>query len=352
MSDFWDFFSLEWLSLFWFYPSTLLGYNWANPAYLYLFITIPFFFVFRVILNWKSRHQVEVSYTSFQSYRSLITWLRFLPDLLTISMLLCIIIAIARPQKADEFIEQSAEGIDILLTLDISKSMLLEDFLPNRLEASKQVAIDFVKGRKYDRIGLVVFSGEAYSLSPLTTDYQLLTKSISQINTKMIPEDETAIGSALGVSTNRIRESITKSKVIILISDGDNTAGSLDPLTAAQLAAYYGIKIYTILVGREGSVPLPGPGGRYRKRYIKNTIDESTLKDIAKIGEGEFYRAANNSSLIEVFSKIDALEKTQIKETHFQTTKDYYTVYLNWGIVFFLIWIILKSTFISNILED
>ncbi|MDX2301164.1 MAG: VWA domain-containing protein [Microscillaceae bacterium] len=350
MSEIWNTFSWDWLALSWFYPSTFLEYSWANPSYLYLIAAIPLFFVFRALFNWKSRHKIEVSYPYIKSYDHLIVWLRFLPDTLMVFYLICIIIALARPQRADELVEQTSEGIDILLTLDISESMLLEDFLPNRLEASKKVAIDFLKGRKYDRIGLVIFSGDAYSLAPLTTDYQLLTESIAQIATPMIPEGGTAIGSALGVATNRFRESASKTKVIILISDGDNTAGSLDPLTAAQLAAYYGIKIYTIVVGRDGRVPMPGVFPQ--KRFMENTVNESTLREIAKIGEGEFFRASDNATLVEIFQRIDSFEKSEIKENRYQTTRDYYTVYLIWGILIFLCRLFLKSTFISNVLED
>jgi Ca-activated chloride channel family protein len=198
---------------------------------------------------------------------------------------------------------------------------------------------------------VVVFSGDAYSLSPLTADYSLLRTYINSINFDMIQKSGTAIGSALAVATNRMRESQSNSKVMILLSDGDNNAGNLDPITSAQLASAYGIKIYTIGVGKEGRVPY-GKDFFGRTNYVENTLDESTLREIARIGEGKFYRVSNNEALKEVFAIIDQFEKAEIKETRYKDTTDYYPVYLRWAIVFFLIWMLLKSTFINNILQD
>jgi Ca-activated chloride channel family protein len=262
-----------------------------------------------------------------------------------------ICMALARPQRTNEKVEQWTEGIDIMIALDISQSMQIGDFLPNRLEAAKQVARNFIDGRVQDRIGLVVFSGDAFSLSPLTTDYDLLKSYLDEINFEMIENRGTAIGSALAVVTNRMSESETKSKVCILLSDGDNTAGNIDPITAAELAEAYGIKIYTIVVGKEGLVPF-GKDFFGRPNMIENTIDESTMRKIAEIGSGEFFRAADNQALQQVFAKIDQYEKAEIKETRFKDTSDYYFIYLQWGIACFLLWLLLKSTFITNVLQD
>jgi len=258
---------------------------------------------------------------------------------------------LARPQKTNEKVEQWTEGIDIMIALDISQSMQIEDFLPNRLEAAKKVARDFINGRVQDRIGLVVFSGDAFSLSPLTTDYDLLKSYLDEINFEMIENRGTAIGSALAVVTNRMSESETKSKVCVLLSDGDNTAGNIDPITAAELAEAYGIKIYTIVVGKEGLVPF-GKDFFGRPNMIENTIDESTMRKIADIGGGQFFRAADNQALHQVFNKIDQFEKAEIKETRFKDTSDYYFIYLQWGVSFFLLWLLLKSTFVTNVLQD
>jgi Ca-activated chloride channel homolog len=341
----------EWLSLHWFAPNTLWGFEWAHPYDLYFLLLIPFIFLFRRILNWQIRHKIQVAwFPQLLQYRTL-TLLRFVPYILVVCSLICLIIAVARPQKTNIQIEQTSQGIDILMVLDVSESMLLEDFQPNRLESAKQVALDFITGRRYDRIGVVVFSGEAYSLTPLSTDYSLLENSISEISADMIPQSGTAIGSALGIATNRLLESKAKSKVIILISDGDNTAGSLDPLTSAKLAAYFGIKIYTILVGNDGEIAytdrLTGT-----KKFLKNTIDESILRNIAQIGEGKYFRTFNKKTLQDVFKLIDRYEKSEIKETKREIIHDFYHIYLTWGIVFWVSWVFVKSTFMNNVLED
>lgn len=247
--------------------------------------------------------------------------------------------------------EQWTEGIDIMLSIDISESMRLEDFRPNRLEKVKEVAMDFVNGRFQDRIGLVVFSGDAFSRSPLTTDYDLLRTYIEDITFELIQNPGTAIGSALAVATNRMKDSDSKSKVMILLSDGESNAGNLDPITAAELANAYGIKIYTIAIGKEGRVPY-GVDFFGKTKYVENNLDETTLREIATIGGGKFYRASNNQALTQVFEEIDTLEKAEIKESKYKDTTDYYYPYLMWAIVFFLIWMLHKSTFMVNILAD
>ena len=191
-------------------------------------------------------------------------------------------------------------------------------------------------------LALWYFRATRFHLSPLTTDYDLLKSYLDEINFEMIENRGTAIGSALAVVTNRMSESETKSKVCILLSDGDNTAGNIDPITAAELAAAYGIKIYTIVVGKEGLVPF-GKDFFGRPNMIENTIDETTMRKIADIGGGEFFRAADSQALKQVFAKIDQYEKAEIKETRFKDTSDYYFIYLQWGVSFFLLWLLLKS---------
>jgi Ca-activated chloride channel homolog len=202
-----------------------------------------------------------------------------------------------------------------------------------------------------DRIGMVVFAGDAYSLAPLTTDYDLLRESIDAIGFKMIPNDGTAIGSALAVAINRMRDSNAKSKVIILISDGENTAGSLDPELAAQLAYGYGIKLYTIGIGKDGQVPYDVDGSG-KLLYVETQMDESNLRQIARIGEGQFFRADSRNALQQVFQQINRMEKTEVTEKRFHDTQDYYQVYLKWALLLLLVWMLLKNTFIANVLED
>jgi Ca-activated chloride channel family protein len=340
-----------WLSPEWFLPSTLQSFAWENALFLWLIIGVPVLFLLRWLMRLRFNQKLPVAVTQKDLHVSPMTLVRLLPDIFLMLSLALILIALARPQKTNEKVEQWTEGIDIMIGLDISQSMQIEDFLPNRLEAAKAVARNFIDGRIQDRIGIVVFSGDAFSLAPLTTDYELLKSYLDEINFDMIENRGTAIGSALAVVTNRMSESESKSKVCILISDGDNTAGNIDPITAAKLAASFDIKIYTIVVGKEGLVPY-GKDFFGRPNMIENTVDETTMRQIANIGGGEFFRAADNKALTQVFARIDQFEKAEIKETRFKDTSDYYYIYLQWAIAFFLLWLGLKSSFISNVLQD
>lgn len=340
-----------WYTLEWFMPSTLKAFSWEYPIFFYLLLAVPLLFVVRWLLRYYFNQKLPVAVSQKDLTTSPLNLIRLLPELLLMLALMLIVTALARPQKTNEKVEQWTEGIDIMIALDISQSMQIEDFTPNRLEAAKKVALDFIKGRLQDRIGLVVFSGDAFSLAPLTTDYDLLRSYINEINFEMIENRGTAIGSAMAVVTNRMRESESKSKVCILLSDGDNTAGNIDPITAAELASAYGIKVYTIVVGKEGLVPY-GKDFFGRPNMIENTVDETTLRKMADIGGGQFFRATDNQALAQVFSKIDQYEKAEIKETRFKDTSDYYFIYLQWAVSLFLLWLLLKSTFISNVLQD
>lgn len=340
-----------WYSISWFSPSTLQGFTWENIPFLYAILAVPFLFIAR----WAFRHyfnqKLPVALVKSDLKNSPLTWIRIVPELVLVLVLILLLTALARPQKTNEKVEQWTEGIDIMLAIDISQSMQIEDFQPNRLEAAKDVARDFIKGRIQDRIGIVVFSGDAFSLAPLTTDYDLLNSYLNDISFDMIESRGTAIGSALAVVTNRMRESESKSKVCILLSDGDNTAGNIDPITSAELAAAYEIKMYTIIVGQEGMVPF-GKDYFGRPNMVENTIDETTMRKIADIGSGEFFRVTDNEALKNVFNRIDQYEKAEIKETRFKDTADYYYIYLQWAVVFLILWIFLKSTFLTNILQD
>lgn len=340
-----------WYSLTWFYPSTLSGFTWSNPLFLWAILLVPLLIIVRLAYRYFYSQKLSVALVKTDLKSSVLNYVRFLPDLLLALAVALIMVALARPQKSNEKVEQFTEGIDIMLAIDISQSMQIEDFTPNRLEAAKEVARDFISGRIQDRIGIVVFSGDAFSLAPLTTDYELLNTYIDDISFEMIENRGTAIGSALGVVTNRMSESEAKSKVCILLSDGDNTAGNIDPITAAQLAAAHDIKIYTIIVGKEGLVPF-GKDYFGRPHMVENTVDESVMQKIAELGAGKFFRVTDNEALKEVFEKIDEYEKAEIKETRFKDTSDFYFVYLQWAIIFILLWILLKSTFINNILAD
>lgn len=340
-----------WYSMSWFSPATLQGFTWENLIFLYLLLAVPIVFILRWALRHYFNQKLPVALVKSDLKGSPLTWIRLLPELLLTLVIVLVLLALARPQKTNEKVEQWTEGIDIMLAVDISQSMQIEDFQPNRLEAAKDVARDFIKGRLQDRIGIVVFSGDAFSLAPLTTDYDLLNAYLNDISFDMIESRGTAIGSALAVVTNRMRESESKSKVCILLSDGDNTAGNIDPITSAELAAAYDIRIYTIIVGKEGMVPF-GKDYFGRPNMVENTIDETTMRKIAELGSGEFFRATDNEALKSVFARIDQYEKAEIKETRFKDTADYYHIYLQWALACFVVWLLLKSTFLTNVLQD
>ena len=340
-----------WFYLKWFLPNTFENFDWAFPLVLYLLPAVPLLFLTKWLVTFRRQQKLDIALTKTDLKSDPMSVLRFVPGIFLFLTFILLILALARPQKTNEKVEQWTEGIDIMLVVDISESMQIQDFEPNRLEAAKQVARDFVSGRFQDRIGLVVFSGEAFSMSPLTTDYDLLNANINTVTFELIESRGTAIGSALAVGTNRMRESESQSKVLILLSDGDNTAGNIDPITAAELASAYNIRLYTIAVGKEGRVPF-GTDFFGRTRFVENTIDETTLREIARIGEGKFYRATDNDALERVFQEINELEKAEIKTTRFKDTTDFYTVYLKWAIVMLLVWLLLKSSFMSNILTD
>jgi len=328
----WDWFSIDWLS--W---HTLRSFVWAERLYLYCIAGIPLLFLLRWLFYNRGQQKLGLSLSNPQLKTSWISYLRFLPPICFVLGIACVLLALARPQRVRESKEQFSEGIDIMLAMDISESMLEKDLNPNRLDAAKNVAREFIKGRFQDRIGLVIFAAESYSICPLTTDYDMLNQYLNEINSGMIKASGTAIGSALATCINRLREVSSTSKVAILLSDGDNTAGTLDPLTATDLARSFGIKVYTILVGRDS-------------QNVK--VDENTLREIAKEGNGQFFRATDNQTLKNIFEQINSLEKVKIQDNVYRDVEDFYYIYLNWAIVFLLAAFLFKNTFIGNILED
>lgn len=341
----------EFISWNWFTPETFRSFDWENLWALHLVWLIPLLLLLRKFVKFLKNPVLELSIPRIISRSNPWTYLRLIPGLFFLLSLLMVIIALARPQRSNEKVEQYTEGIDIMLVMDISESMDLQDFQPNRLEAAKETAIQFINGRFGDRIGMVIFAGEAFSLSPLTTDYELLTELIRDISFDMMDIKGTAIGSALAAATNRMRESEAASKVIVLLSDGDNNAGNVDPIFAAELATAMDIKIYTIAVGKDGMVPY-GTDFFGRPQMIESYLNETTLRQIAEIGKAEFFRASDDQALENIFTQINQLEKAEIIETRYKETLDYYRVYLFWGIIFLFVWMGLKSTFVNNFLID
>lgn len=330
--------------------TTLASYQWQHPRLLLLIAAVPLLFVLRRVLA-RRRARVAVAFAPGALQPDWVAGLRFVPDMVLGLAMSFVIVALARPQRTDERVEQSGRGIDIVLALDVSGSMEIQDLRPTRLEAAKRIAADFLKSRVGDRLGLIAFAGEAYSLAPLTTDYDLLREDLASLRMGLIQEDGTAIGMALGVATNRLRESTARSRVVILLSDGESNAGSLDPLLAAQLAHAFGIRIYTIGLGKDGFVPY-GQDSLGRPRYVQTRLDETTMRELAAAAEGRFFRATDAAGLREVFNQINRLEKSEIKQLRFRNTKDFYRPYLWLSIGLWLLWLLLKSTFLSNPLED
>jgi Ca-activated chloride channel family protein len=346
MTDISSFFSWNWFS-----PETLRSFEWENFLLLHLIWIIPIVLLIRKFIKLLKKPVLELSLPKVVPSNNPWTYLRLIPSFFFLLALWMIVIALARPQRTNEKVEQYTEGIDIMMVLDISESMDLQDFTPNRLEAAKETAIDFINGRIADRIGMVIFSGEAFSLAPLTTDYELLTDLVNSITFNMMDAKGTAIGSAVSTGINRMRESETKSKVMVLLSDGDNNAGNVDPVFAAQLAEAMDVKIYTIAVGKDGMVPY-GTDFFGRPQMIESYLNEQTLRDIARITKAEFFRASDDKALENIFAKIDELEKAEIIESRYKETMDYYRPYLFWGVLFFFVWMALKSTFFNNFLLD
>ncbi len=260
-----------------------------------------------------------------------------------------LVVALARPQTSDSWNKQTTEGIDIMIALDISGTMQAEDLKPNRLEAAKEVAAEFVLARQNDNIGLVVFAGESFTQCPLTTDHNVLVNLFQAVKFGMI-EDGTAIGLGIANAINRMKDSPTKSKVIILLTDGSNNRGDISPQTAAQIAKQYGIRIYAIGVGSHGQVRIPvqGPFG---KEYVMmdSEFDENTLKQIAQTTGGEYFRATNNQSLREIYQQIDQLEKTKIHVNEFSKKNEAYGLFAMIALVAIMLMIILKNFVLKSV---
>jgi len=289
----------------------------AHPYYLLLLLLIP-----GLIWWWQRRHRALTAGLIYSdtglirpAQRSSQALRRYLPFILRGAVLLLFILALARPQSGRHGEEILTEGIDIVLCLDISSSMKAEDFQPrNRLHVAKETAAAFISGRKTDRIGMVVFAAKSLTQCPLTLDRDILLDFLERVDIGMI-EDGTAIGLAIGTSINRLRDSEADSKVIVLLTDGINNRGQIDPLTAARMAAAFDIRIYTIGAGTQGTAPYPVEDRFFGKRYVQMPveIDEETLTEIAEITGGHYFRATDAEGLKEVFDRIDQMEKTLVK---------------------------------------
>jgi Ca-activated chloride channel homolog len=336
-----------WFSPKWFSYDLFRSYQWVYPYFLYMIPFIPLLFWLRGAFHLRHKQKLVISHESAHSGKDWLTSLRYAQPIFAGLAICMIIVALARPQIVSERTDRFSEGIDIMLLLDISDSMMEKDLSPNRLEAAKNLARKFINGRLQDRIGLIVFAGEAVSLCPLTTDYELLYGFLDEIKPGMIPVAGTAIGSALAVAVNRLRETTGGSKVAILISDGDNTSGNLGPVTAAQLANAFGVKVYSISVGKVK--PMVDADSLNTSNVL---MDENELRNIANIGNGKFFRATDNKGLGAVFAQIDQMEKVKSRDVISRDIDDYYRPYLYWAVMLLLLALCTKTTFMANILED
>ncbi len=309
--------------------------EYLNKELFWLLLLIP------VLILWywrRYRHQygelklsfIPVAKRSSSSFRGNFIHVLFFIRLLVLGLL---ITALARPRSSLNEQEITSEGIDIVLVMDVSGSMLAEDFRPNRIEAAKKVASNFISGRPDDRIGVVVFAGESFTQCPITTDHVVLKNLMNDIKSGLI-EDGTAIGMGLATAVNRLKESKVKSKVVVLLTDGVNNSGFISPITATEIAKKFNIRVYTIGVGTIGFAPYPVKtpfGVRHQQMEVK--IDEELLTEIAQLTDGKYYRATSNSKLEKIYQEIDQLEKTKIEISTIERYKDEYLKYAIWAVI-------------------
>lgn len=326
--------------------------SYHSPIAFFLFIPL---LLVAVWIFWQRKKrsasiqvsQVQVMKLIAPSWRARIWWL---PDVLKIVSLSLVIFALARPQKADTQIKKNVEGIDIVIAVDISDSMLIEDMKPfNRIEAAKDTLQKFVKARSSDRIGIVIFAGESFTLVPLTLDYELILSRIAEVTTAQEAriKDGTALGVALANAAGRLKDSTAKNRVIIFMTDGENNSGTIDPETGLSVAKGYGIKIYSIGLGRDGPTKIPvyqrDAFGNKIKSYqpFESTVNEDLLGRMASETGGKFFRASKEDSLQKVFADIDSLEKTKIDINKYTRYTELFKTYLYWALGFYLLsWIV------------
>ncbi|MBC5862088.1 VWA domain-containing protein [Flavobacterium sp. K77] len=296
--------------------------TFLNPEFFWLFLVIPVV----VFWFWKKKNQQSAtlkmsSLDGFKGTKSVITKLKPVLNVFRVLALCSLIIALARPRTVDVSNKTKiTKGVDIVMAIDVSGSMLAKDLKPNRMEALKRVAADFVQERPNDRIGLVVYASEAYTKTPVTSDKAIILDAINSIKYDNVLQDGTGIGMGLATAVNRLKDSQAKSKVIILLTDGVNNSGFIEPETASDIAKQYGIKVYTIGIGTNGMAMFPyavAPNGEFLFQMMKVEIDEQLMKNIAKKTEGQYFRATSNSKLAEIYNSINKLETTEIEELKF-----------------------------------
>ncbi len=327
------------------------GLTFKNPELFYLLLIIVPMVAWYIFRQKRNTASIQISSTAsvLKAPKTLRHYLRHLIFLLQLLAMAAFIVVLARPQSSRSWENVTTEGIDIVIALDISSSMLAKDFSPDRLEAAKNVATEFISGREYDRMGLVVFSGEAFTQCPLTTDRSVLLNLFKDIESGMI-EDGTAIGNGLATAVARLKESEAISRVVILLTDGENNSGEIAPVTAAEIAKTFGIRVYTIGVGSQGTAPYPVKtpyGVQLREMEVK--IDEETLQEISTITDGRYFRATSNTKLEEIYKEIDQLEKSKIEVREFSRKSEEFLPFALAGILLMVLSLLLKTTIFRSI---
>lgn len=312
--------------------------TFANPEWLWLLVLVP---LLALAAWWRTRRRSGLRFSNVRIAETVpATWahrLRGLPSMLRVGVLTLGILALARPQQENVTRERHAEGIDIMLVLDASTSMRAEDFEPNRFRAAQDIAGEFIENRVSDRVGLVVFAAKAYTQAPLTLDYDFLQRMLDEVQVGVI-DDGTAIGTALAMATNRLKDTDAKSKVIILLTDGQNNRGEIDPVTAAEVAATVGVRVYSIGVGTRGTAPfiVDHPFAGQRRQMMPVEIDEEMLRTVAQRTGGRYFRATSKAGLRTIYEEIDQLEKTDIEERIYTDREERYPLFLGpaFGLLF------------------
>ena len=330
----------------------LKNITFANPQFFWLLLVFPLMVAWYVYWNKKSKPNITLSSTI--AFKKISSWKDYLYHSLFALRLLAvalIIIALARPQTHSENAQTKiTDGIDIVMAIDVSSSMLSQDLKPNRFEALKKVASQFVKDRPNDRIGLVVYAGESYTKTPVTTDKGIILSSLAELTYGQV-EDGTAIGMGLATAVNRLKESKAKSRVIILLTDGVNNTGVIDPLIAAELAAEYGIKVYTVGIGTNGMALSPyalNPDGSIMYRMLQVEIDESLMKKIAQVTHGRYFRATNNQKLQQIYDEINKLETSKIEEFKYTEVDEKFRLLVIIATALLFLEFLLKHTVFRN----
>jgi len=330
----------------------LKNLSFLNPDFFWLFGLLPGLIVWEIYSHKNRQAYLKFSSLEVIKRKTLRIYLRPILFVFRIVALSLLIIALGRPQTSETSIKsKTSKGIDIVMAIDVSSSMLAQDLKPNRLNALKRVASDFIDDRVSDRIGLVVYAGESYTLTPITSDKNIIKSSLSEIQYKGLIEDGTAIGMGLATSVNRLKDSRAKSKVIILLTDGVNNSGFIDPKIASELAAEYKIKTYTIGIGSNGMAKAPIgilPNGSFQYGMTKVEIDEKLLETIADVTGGQYFRATDNEKLAQIYSVINKLEKTEIEEFKYTNYNEKYRPFVILTIILIVLEFILRNTFFRS----